>query len=444
MTASADSVVTQPVRLPADDDANAQLPRTYGHIARRLAPVLILMYVIAFLDRVNISFAALTMNRDLGLSDATFGLGAGIFFIGYLLFAIPSNLAMARLGARRWIAAILVVWGLVSAGMALVNGAPAYLVLRFLLGAAESGFFPGIILYLTLWLPSQARAGVTALFVVSIPLANVIGAPLSNRILMLAPGHGWHPWQWLFVLEALPAILVGLIVPLLLPNGPEQASWLSAPEKIQLAQALAADQRASTQLQPAAPLLTRATGIFSIGYFALMLGLYAIGFWVPKLLVTLGTPAHLLGWLTALPSAAGILFMLLWSRHSDRTRERRGHLVLAYGIAGLGLALTGTAHSATSALVGLSLAAIGIFSAMPVFWAACTQQMSKAVAPAAIALINSVGNLGGFLGPVAMGRLLTRTHSHHLGFQLMGGCLLIGGMVLLAGLPARAPSVASA
>jgi ACS family tartrate transporter-like MFS transporter len=399
----------------------------YRRISLHIAPPLILLYFIAFLDRVNISFAALTMNRDLGIGDNLFGFAAGIFFIGYLLFAVPSNLMLARFGARRWIAVLMVVWGLLSGSMAYVHGAPMYLVLRFLIGAAEAGFFPGIILYLTLWLPASARAGIMALFTFAIPLSNMLGAPVSARIMRMNGHGGLAGWQWLFLLEAIPAVVLGCLVPWLLQPEPQLATWLSAEEKATLLAAMepvetvASDTSAWSQL----PMLTAP----AIIYFAMMVGLYGLGFWVPRLLANQGVGLVNLGWLTAAPYAAGATGMLLLSRLSDATGRRRLILTLALVCAGCGMAATGIASSALAAIVTLSVAAVGVFASMPVFWAAITQKMPAAHVAVGIAAINSVGNLGGFVGASATGWLLKRTHSYMDGLLATGLCLFCGALL---------------
>jgi ACS family tartrate transporter-like MFS transporter len=415
--------------LPMNPVDNAAL---YRRISLRIAPPLILLYFVAFLDRVNISFAALSMNRDLGISDEVFGLAAGIFFVGYLLFAVPSNVMLTRFGARRWIAVLMVTWGLLSGSMAFVHSVPAYIALRFCIGAAEAGFFPGVILYLTQWLPGSARAGIMALFTFSIPLSNVVGSPISAAILRL-PWHGaLAGWQWLFLLEALPAILLGCMVPWMLESSPSAVRWLSAAEKQALVHAMEQESSNSslTQHGSSRPPLASLIAPSAI-YFTMMIGLYALGFWVPRLLTSHGVVLAQLGWLTAVPFAFGAAGMFAWSRWSDYTRERRRNLAGALVTAGCGMLLTGFAPSASIAIVGLSLSAIGVFAAMPVFWAAFSQRIAVRHAAVGIAIVNSVGNIGGFLGPWTTGWLLHRTQSYAAGLAATAIVLLLGALLAL-------------
>ena len=412
-----------------------------------VAPFLILLYVSAFLDRVNISFAALSMNHDLNISESLFGLGAGIFFLGYLLFAVPSNIMLVRFGARRWIATILVVWGLISTSMAFVQDARVYVLLRFLLGAAEAGFFPGVILYLTTWLPSSARANLMALFVLSIPLSNVIGAPLSNWILSFGRHGGFRGWQWLFLLEGTPAILLGLLTPFLLSSGPEKADWLTREEKRSLLLALREDS-APTENSPeglpwTAAFRQSASWGYSLQYFALMIGLYALGFWAPRILASRGVSSDHLGWLTSLAYALGAGGMMLSSWSSDRLRERRWHVFAAFLCAALGIGIAAPSLHWTVSLAGLSFAAVGVFSAMPIFWTYVTQGLDAQVSAATIALVNSVGNIGGFVGPLLIGTILQHTGSYGYGLLFTALCLAIGAAVLLltpAATPATGPT----
>ena len=414
------------------------LQRIFGKVSFRVAPPLILLYFIAFLDRVNIGFASLAMNRDLGIDEATYGFAAGIFFLGYLLFAVPSNYALLRVGALRWIAVLMVLWGIASAGMAFVHGARLYILLRFLLGAAEAGFFPGLVFYLTRWLPGSARAGILALFYFAIPLSNVIGSPLSAALMRMNGWHGLAGWQWLFLLEALPAVICGCAVPWLLHADVESAGWLSHDEKAALLAAIEAESSGATttakessrpSMQVLAPL--------AVAYFMLMIGLYELGFWTPRLLSSHGVSLRALGWINAIPYAIGGVGMLLWSRWSDLRRERRWSLFASFSTAGLGFALTAVAPTATLTVLALSISAFGVFASMPVFWAASSQRMAASAAALGIAAINSVGNIGGFLGPSVTGWLLRRTHSYSAGLSASALALLAGAFVVLLAFPSR-------
>jgi ACS family tartrate transporter-like MFS transporter len=404
----------------------------YRRIARRLVPFLILLYLVAFLDRSNIAFARLTMDRDLGIGDTLYGLAAGIFFLGYFLFEVPSNLALLRAGARRWIALLMLLWGLVSVSTAFVSGPAAYLVLRFLLGAAEAGFYPGVILYLTFWLPPAVRSTVMAWFVTAIPLSSLLGAPLSNAILLHARAAGLAGWQWLFILEGTPAVLLGIAVLFLLADRPADVAWLSAEEK----QLVAADlARAAAPGHAHASLLATFRAqlsvlFWSLAYFFLMLGLYGLSFWVPTVLKARGMAAESLGWATALPYLAAIFAMVLWSRRSDRRGERRLHLTGAYLAAAAGFLLAALAPNPPLAIAGFALAACGVLSAMPIFWSASTLRLAGPLVAAHIAIINSIGNLGGFAGPTLMGWLNSATHSFRAGLAFVALSLTLGAATI--------------
>lgn len=418
------------MRTPAEDEA---LQRIYRRVSFRVAPPLVLLYFVAFLDRVNVGFASLAMNRDLGISDSTYGFAAGIFFFGYLLFAVPSNYALLRVGALRWIAVLMVTWGVVSGAMALVHGPRAYIALRFLLGAAEAGFFPGIVFYLTRWLPGSARAGIFALLYFAVPLSSVIGSPVSAALMRMNGWHGLAGWQWLFLLEALPAVLLGCAVPWMLHADVASATWLSVEEQRSLLAVIeeeaAGKAKASDKVATRPDLADLVTP--AITYFALMIGLYELGFWTPRLLASHGVSMRALGWVNAVPYALGGVGMLLWSRLSDLRHERRWSLFLSFSTAGAGFALTAIAPTATLAALALSVAALGVFSSMPVFWAACSQRMPVVTAALGIAAINSVGNVGGFVGPYAMGWLLGRTHSYSSGLFASALALLLGAFTVL-------------
>lgn len=406
----------------------------YRKISRRLVPFLILLYLVAFLDRVNISFAALTMNRDLGIGESLFGLAAGVFFLGYFFFEVPSNLMLLRTGARRWIMLLMIVWGIVSVATAFVPGPTLYIVLRFLLGSAEAGFYPGVILYLTFWLPPSVRSSVMALFVTAIPLSNIVGAPISAQILQLDHIAGFKGWQWLFILEGSPAILLGLCVLFLLPDHPDHVAWLTAEEKQTLARDLSATAPAHhAKVHSLFDAFTAQPIVYgwSLAYFCLMLGLYGLGFWIPTVLASRGIALTHLGWAAALPYFAAVVGMILWSRNSDRRRERRLHLAVAYILGAIGFLLAAFAPSAPIAILGFTLAAIGILSAMPVFWSSSTLALTGPMVAAHIAVINSIGNLGGFFGPLVMGWLRQTTHNYIAGLWSISAALVVGAFLAL-------------
>lgn len=414
----------------------------YLKISRRLVPFLILLYLIAFLDRVNISFAKLTMNRDLNIGDGLFGMAAGIFFVGYFLFEVPSNLALLRFGARRWIMILMIAWGIVSVSTAFVPGPALYLALRFLLGSAEAGFYPGVILYLTFWLPPSVRSSVMAWFVTAIPLSNLIGAPVSNAILLHLHGYGLHGWQWLFILEGAPAVLLGVMVFFLLPDGPAHVGWLTAQEKLALENDLM--QAAPTNADHASIWNAVAAQIsvlvWSLAYFFLMLGLYGLSFWIPTVLKSHGMSPESLGWATALPYLAAVVGMVLWSRNSDRGRERRFHLTGAYLTAAAGFLLAAFAPSASIAIAGFALGAIGVLSAIPVFWSASTVSLAGPLVGTHIAIINSIGNLGGFFGPTLMGWLRQATNNYVAGLASVALSLGLGALTILLLAKPQAPA----
>ncbi len=403
----------------------------YRRIALRLIPLLMLLYFVAFLDRVNISFAALTMNRDIGISASLFGIAAGMFFFGYFLFELPSNLILVRIGARRWIACIMFAWGIVSVSTALVHGPVQYIALRFLLGAAEAGFFPGIILYLTFWLPPAVRSSIISVFVAAIPLSNLIGAPISAHILLMNNQLGIKGWQWLFLLEGAPAVVISLFVPVLLPSRPEEVRWLTAEEKQQIARDLreaepphAAASHTVLQMLSAQP----AIYAWSFVYFCLTIGIYGLGFWIPTVLVSHGMTLRQLSWAAALPYLVAILGALWWNRRSDRLGERRLHLAGAYVAAAAGFLLAALAPNAAVAITGFSFAAAGVIAAMPVFWSASTLELAGPLIASHIAVINSLGNLGGFAGPALMGWLHQSTHSYLAGLIALAAALLLGAL----------------
>ena len=394
--------------------------RTITVLTRRLVPLLVLCYFVAYLDRVNISFAALTMNRDLGLSSAAFGLGAGLFFIPYFLFEVPSNLILARMGARRWIARIMFSWGIVSACMALVSGATGFYALRVLLGIAEAGFFPGIVFYLTLWFPQQYRAHITGLFMVAAPLSTVVGAPLSALLLGLDGLLGLHGWQWLFVIEAIPAVLLSFVVWRYLPDSPAQASWLNAESRTWLTRTLDDEVRAvASRASLLSVLFHPRVTLLSAIYFGAAATNYGLSFFLPQIVKEFGFSILATGLISAFPYAAAVVAMVLWSRHSDHTGERRLHTAIPLALAALGLLFSTLSSDPLARIAALTLAGIGIFSGLPVFWTMPSAMVSGSAAAGAIAFINAVGNLAGFAGPYAMGWIHGQTGDYRAGLRLL-------------------------
>jgi len=415
-------------------------------IARRLIPFLILCYFVAYLDRVNVGFAALTMNKELGFNAEIFGFGAGIFFFGYFIFEVPSNILLERFGARMWIARIMISWGIVSACMAFVSGATSFYVVRFILGIAEAGFFPGIILYLTYWFTARERARWIGVFMAAIPLSSVIGGPVSGMILDHMGGAlGLKGWQWLFVIEGLPSIIVGLVTLAFLDDKPAAASWLAPDERAAVTARLEAERsnREAIKSYSLAGALTNPRVLaLSLVYFGLVSGNYGLGFFLPTIVKgvaqTLGLDAAtgigintLTGYLVAVPYACAIVGMIWWTRRSDRAEERVMH-VAAPAIIG-GLALVAAAYLANPILAALALTicAVATYAALPTFWALPTAFLTGTAAAGGIALVNSIGHLGGYVGPDVMGRLTKAYGAPTYGLVFLAACYVMAGVVTL-------------
>lgn len=411
----------------------------YAHITRRLIPLLFLCYVAAYLDRVNVGFAKLQMLGDLRFSEAVYGLGAGIFFVGYFLFEIPSNVILHRLGARRWIARVMVTWALVSAAMALVRSPTSFYVLRFVLGVAEAGLFPGVILYLTYWYPAARRGRIVALFMIGIPVAGVVGGPLSGWILEAMQGaRGLAGWQWLFLIEAAPSIVLGVIVFFALDDGIAAARWLTPDERALLADRVAVDQRQAASHRLREGLTSPRIWLLAAVYFFLIAGLYGVGFWLPTLVRRSGVESALaIGTLTLVPHAAAIVAMLVVSRRSDATRERRWHLAVPGLLGALGWVATARFGGDTAlALAGMSVANAGVMVTISQFWSLPTAMLAGAAAATGIALVNSIGNLAGFVAPSLIGWIVDRTQSTDLGVYALAASLCLGSLLVLA-MPGR-------
>ena len=395
----------------------------YRKIAWRLVPFLMLLYLVAFLDRVNISFAALTMNRDLGISETLYGFAAGVFFLSYCLFQVPANLVLARMGARCWLAILMVAWGVVSMATAFVVSPPTYIGARFLLGIAESGFYPGVIYYFTFWLPRSKRTRVLALFLLALPLCNFIGSPISAHILLMNQVAGLKGWQWLFLIEGAPALLLGAVTWFALADGPWSAAWLSPAEKEELKQAMRSEEQGQRQRTSRSwPRVLRD----SIAYFLWSTGMYGLSFFLPKVLVSAGASTLATGWWSALAFGAGAL-ALLWAS------LQRGHraLPLLFLAAASGFACAGLSHSLSAAVASFCLAAMGLLASLPIFWSVATSRLSGKAAGAAIAIVNSAGAVGAFAGPYAMGWLRDATHSYSAGLWAIAACLALGSVFVI-------------
>ncbi len=415
-----------------DDRALASAMRT---VRRRLIPFLFVLYIFAYLDRINVGFASLQMNAALGFSAATYGLGFGVFFLSYVAFEIPSNMILARVGARLWIARIMVTWGLVSMGMVFVRGAGAFYALRFLLGAAEAGFFPGIIFYLTRWIPQAERARTVAAFMTATLAAGVIGGPISGALLGLQGVGGLAGWQWLFLLEGLPSVVLGLVVLFVLADRPEDARWLSPAEKSALASRLDGEQSAETShARSVRGVLTSGTVwlLAAAHFFLIPLALYAFSSWLPQIVqAASGGSAIEVGVLSAVPYAAGAVAMVLAGRHSDRTGERRWHVAAAAATSAAGFAATAFAHGLLPTLLSLTVAMAALASIFGPFWTLSTAVVNGPGAAAGIALINAVGNIGGFVGPSVVGYMKDLTDSFAAGLLFVAAVLIIGGALVL-------------
>jgi ACS family tartrate transporter-like MFS transporter len=401
-----------------------------ARITRRLIPFLFLLYIVAYLDRVNVGFAALQMKADLGFSDAVYGLGAGIFFLGYFLFEVPSNLILERVGPRWWIARIMISWGLISSAMMFVRGELAFHALRFLLGVAEAGFFPGMILYLTYWFPAAERARAVALFMTATAMAGVVGGPLSGALLEMDGIGGLAGWQWLFLIEGLPAVALGFVVLRVLCDRPEQAQWLEPHERSWLVARLAAEREtvatSHRNIELRRAIAEPRVWSLVVLYFALIIGIYAVSLWLPQIVAGLARMSPLtVGLVTAIPYLVASIGMVVVGRHSDRSGERRWHIAGPALAGAVGFAASASVEDPVLALASLSLAALGIWSALGPFWTVPPSFLAGTAAAGGIALINSIGNLGGFVGPYALGLLKQATGTFRLGFLLLALSLLV-------------------
>jgi MFS transporter, ACS family, tartrate transporter len=408
--------------------------RVLRKVTLRIVPFIMLLYFVAFIDRVNIGFAALTMNKDIGLSSSVFGFGAGIFFWGYFLFEVPSNLALDKFGARLWIARVMISWGIVSGAMAFVQGPVSFYSLRFLLGVAEAGFFPGIILYLTYCFPARQRAAVTALFMAAAPLSTVLGSPVSGALLGMDGLLGLKGWQWLFLLEAVPAVLLGLVVLAYMTDRPEQAKWLADDERASLVRTM--NVELTSKAAVASHSIWRGLAdirvlALALVYFGTSAGLYTLGVWAPQIIKQFGLSSLEVGFLNAVPATIAVIVMIWWARHSDRTGERTWHVVLACLLAAVGLALAGMASGVVAVLAALTLVNIGISSSKPPLWSMPTMFLSGSAAAAGIATINSIGNLGGFVGPAVIGWIKDRTGSFAGGLYFVAALLVLSAVLTL-------------
>lgn len=433
--------------------AHVEPARVYSKITRRLIPYIFILYILAYLDRVNVGFGALEMKRDLLLSNTVYGVGAGVFFLGSSLFDLPSNLLLTKYGPRRWIARIMISWGVIATAMMFIRGGTSFAVMRFLLGVAEAGFFPGMILYLTYWFPSHERARAVAKFMTATSIAGVVGAPVASALLGLEGRGGLHGWQWLFLAEGIPTVLMGISVLFVLKDKPDDAGWLTGEEKLWLDAELEKDKRGGGATQHhslgdafRAPLIWVLAGIF----FLDQVGVYTVNLWMPLILTNFvqgGAGAHgaalsphaasLIARYATLPYMAGAIFTVVVGWSSDRTRERRWHIAACLLLSGVGFTLAGMTHSFALALLGMSFAAMGYWSIQGPFWALPTRVLGGQAAAGGVAIITMIGGVGGFVGPYVTGRLRDLTHSFTGGLYAIAGLAVVAAVLCAAIRPAR-------
>ena len=428
-------MTTTTLGTPADAVVSrSRADAVYRKVGLRLIPLLFVCYIAAYLDRVNVGFAKLQMQGALGLSDGAFGLGASIFFIGYFLFEIPSNLILHKVGAGRWIARIMVTWGLLSAATMFVTSAQGFYLVRFLLGVAEAGFFPGIILYLTYWFPAERRGRATSLFLTAVAVAGIVGNPLSGWILHSLDGaNGWQGWQWLFLVEAVPSVVLGLFAWFFLEDRVERATWLDAQERELILRDIAAESAHKADAPIAQVLSNPKMWLCSLVYFGIVSGLYGVSFWLPSIIKGMGIKDPLdVGLVGAIPWAFGVVGMYVVAHSADRRGESRWHTAIMSLVGALGLVISVLGHgSVLVAMSGLTLCAVGIMSALPVSWSLPTALLGGTAAAAGIAMINSLGNLAGFAAPWAIGLIKDATHSTDLGLYMLAALMVMGAFAEL-------------
>lgn len=410
--------------------------------ARRLVPLLILLYFVNYLDRVNIGFAGPNgMNEELQLTATTFGFAAGIFFFGYLLLEVPSNLALHKFGARRWIARILITWGVIASAMAFAPNATVLIILRFLLGVAEAGFFPGIILYITYWFPAAQRARMTAMFLTAVPISSALGALISTALISGADGlFGLSGWRVMFLLEGIPAILLAFVTWFYLTDRPETATWMPEDERTALAAQIAAEQAQTAQANPLSvrkALLNPRVLAMAWVYFGIVYGLYALGFFLPTIIVgfeeQFGTSFTTIqaGMINAVPYLIGVVAMVLWARHADRTKERTWHVAIPALVGGIAIPIALYMNNPFLAMVAVTVCAVGVLCALPTFWSLPTAYLSGAAAAAGIGLINALGNVSGFAAPYLTGFLSDATGSNRSGLWVVGAAMVSAAAVVI-------------
>jgi ACS family tartrate transporter-like MFS transporter len=403
----------------------------FAKMARRLLPFVMLLYVVNYIDRVNVGFAALTMNRDLGLSPAVFGFGASIFFVGYMIFQVPANLMLEKLGARRWMFIILAVWGLLSAANAFMQGPLSYYTLRLLLGVAEAGFFPGMLLYMTYWFPHSWRSRFVGIFMAAIPLSNIIGGPLSTSILGMDGILGLHGWQWMFILEGLPATALAFLSLKLLPDRPASASFLTEEEKRIVIARLKKDEGTSEHRDfwPA----LRDPRVIALGLVLLgnQIGLYGVQLWLPQIVKDMGFTNFATGFVVALCFIASMVVMILWARHSDATGERIWHVAIPLLLGAFGLMFAAVVHSDMLVLLSLAVALVGTLAYNGPFFSLPSTFLAGTAAAGGIGFVNTIGSLGRFIGPYGVGVLKESSGGYSSAMAAMGAAMMVSGLIVL-------------
>jgi len=403
-------------------------------VRNRCIPLLALGFIISYLDRVNIGVAALTLNKDIGLTASTFGFGAGLVSIGYAIFELPSNLALERFGARKWMARIMITWGIVGCATALIRGPLTFYFARFTLGAVEAGFFPGVILYLTYWFPRRYRARYVGLFALAIPLASVIGSPLSAIVLRLNGFLGVKGWQWIYILEASPAIVLGILALFLLSDRPAEAAWLTPKQREWLVGELAAERLAHPEVHQAPPLkmlFDSRVLMLSLIFFLTGVPSYGLSYWTPQIVKSFGLTNLQTGFVSALPFIAGSVALVIWGRASDRTQERAWNTAVPSFIAFVGLVLAAYFRSPIVAMGSICLSAVGIFGLKGPWLAMISESFSDSTAAAGIALVSTLGSLSGFFAPWMVGVLIHRTHDFRVALIALGVNALLGAILVL-------------
>ncbi|KMO20262.1 MFS transporter [Methylobacterium platani] len=411
--------------IPAATTSEALLASATRKNLVRLIPILAVAYFFNYIDRTNVGFAALTMNRDLGLTNAQFGAAAGLFFVGYCLLEVPSNLILYRVGARRWLARIMISWGLLSAATALVTGPTSFYGLRILTGAAEAGFFPGVLFYLSTWFPARNRVRVLSWFLVAIPLSSVVGGPLSVGLLQLDGLLGWKGWQWLFVVEGLPACIMGVLTLMVLRDTPREAAWLTAEERGALIEALERESTSRPRKDFLAALRDGKVWLLTGILFSYWLGINGIAIWLPLILKGHGLSTVAIGWLSAVPYLVASVAMIAWARHMDRTGRHLANLAATCLVASAGFVISVMFGSLIPAMIGITFAVIGLSSARPAFYSLPSRYLTGAAAAGGIAFINAVGSLSGYVAPWIMGVLKDATGSFNAGLLGLAAMLVV-------------------